>query len=38
MFGKKMKENLQDPGLSKELLDLTPKAQSIKGKSSKLNH
>ena len=33
-----MKENLQDPGLSKELLDLMPKTQSIKGKPSKLNH
>ena len=38
MFGKKLKENLQDPGLSKELLDLMPKAQSIIGKPSKLNH
>ena len=31
-----MGENLQDLGVGKEFLDLTPKAQPIKGKSDKL--
>lgn len=32
-----MQENLQNLGLSEEFLDLTPKAQSIKGKTDKLD-
>ena len=32
LLEKKIEENLQDLGLCKELLDLTPKVHSIKGK------
>lgn len=33
----KISESLQDVGLGKEFLDLTPKAQSTKGKTDKLD-